>query len=136
MINTIYTFALGKGTCFGERIDFIETDIFLDFNEDVKGYGYKLYNHIDTDFDKASILNFSIISDNELNGTIEFKSNNPNETFKSYFKLCSGKTDIDFLIPTLSSKLSEVIVYFPKELNIFEDKDILPSIRFEKITIV
>lgn len=135
MINTIYTFALGKKVNFGERINFIDTDMFLDFNRDVNGYGFKLCNNIDTNFDKSRLLNISIVSDNELNGTIEFKTNNPNETVIYKIKICSGEANFDFIIPKLSSILSEVVVYFPKKSNRFRNEE-LPSIRFKKISTI
>lgn len=136
MIKTISFFASGNEVNFKECINFVETNTFLDFNKDVKYYGYSFQNTIDANFDKAKTLNITVLSDNILNGIIEFKSKNSNIKLKKQFTLHFGQNTLQFEVPKLSSKIEEITLYFPKRMNKFAADGTIPCIRFEKIKLM
>lgn len=133
MIKTICAFALGKDVNFNERVNFIETNMFLDFNKNVKEYGFKLYNKIDLILNNINTITFVMFSDSILNGIVGFKLKDSNCIVKKEFKLNMGQTTINVTVPKLSGEISEVIFYFPKNSNKYAADGSIPCIRFEKI---
>ena len=137
MINTIFSFAFGKDVNFGECINFIDTDAFLNFNKDVVGYGYSLRNGMDANFSSKKRISITISTDSILSGIIEFKTENSKNAAekRKRFRITIGQTQINEKIPTLSSELKEIVLFFPKELNLTTADGTIPFIRFENISI-
>lgn len=137
MINTIFSFGFGKDVNFGECVNFIDTDAFLNFNKDVVGYGYSLRNGIDANFSNKKKISITISTDSILSGIIEFKTENSKNVAekRKKFRIKIGQTQINEKIPTLSSELKEIVLFFPKELNLTTADGTIPFIRFENISI-
>lgn len=137
MINTIFSFGFGKDVNFGECVNFIDTDAFLNFNKDVVGYGYSLRNGIDANFSNKKKISITISTDSILSGIIEFKSENSKNVAekRKKFRIKIGQTQINEKIPILSSELKEIVLFFPKELNLTTADGTIPFIRFENISI-
>ena len=137
MINTIFSFGFGKDVNFGECVNFIDTDAFLNFNKDVVGYGYSLRNGIDANFSNKKKISITISTDSILSGIIEFKTENSKNVAekRKKFRIKIGQTQINEKIPILSSELKEIVLFFPKELNLTTADGTIPFIRFENISI-
>ena len=137
MINTIFSFGFGKDVNFGECVNFIDTDAFLNFNKDVVGYGYSLRNGIDANFSNKKKISITISTDSILSGIIEFNTENSKNVAekRKKFRIKIGQTQINEKIPTLSSELKEIVLFFPKELNLTTADGTIPFIRFENISI-
>lgn len=135
-IHTIFLFTLGKECDFGEMINIVETDMFLDFNKNCIGYGFAIRDKIDAYFDKKNTLILSLNTDYILKASLEFKTENSSNTpeITKDILLKFGQNDITLDIPKLSSPLKEIVLLVKKDNNSVQH-GVIPFIRFEHINL-
>jgi len=116
-LNTIFEFAFGKDCNYGRIINPYYITTTLDFTKDVDGYGFAIRDGIDCNLKKVNGIVHYIMTNQDLNGFIEYKTEASNGTPEMCQEIYLSVHGVYHPIHKFSSPLKEIVLYFPKECN-------------------
>lgn len=89
----------------------------FDFTKDVESYSFSIKDSIECDLKKVNGLIHYIMTSEELNGFVEFKTEDSTDSSKDVKKVSLYGHCIYHPVPNFSAPIKEIIFTFPKELN-------------------
>lgn len=116
-LNTMFEFAFGKESNYGREINPCYLTTTLDFTKDIEGYGFAIRDGIDCNLKKTNGIVHYIMTNEELNGFIEYKTENSKGTAEKSVRISLSGHGVYHPVPKFSSPLKEIVFFFPKQSN-------------------